>query len=162
MIKRSKKIIGSIIIIPISENEFYYGRIIKDYNFVFYDYKSAVQNIDLAFIIKQDILFAAQVNFHAIRKGDWQIIGHLELDDRHKLNPIFFQADFFNKTFYEYNVMSLEKTLVYKTFEKGGLQDGGIYSIEQIKERLIAYFHGNDYTGIKYKIAMLHQLHDEN
>lgn len=162
MIKKSKKIIGSIIIIPISKHEYYYGRIIEDYVFVFYDYKSEFPTLDLTFIVNHEIIFAAMVNFNAIKTGDWEVIGKMELDDRHRKRPIFYQGDLINKSFYEYNVKALEKTLIYKTFEKGGLQDGGIYSFENIKERLIAYFHKKEYTGIKFKIDMLHQLHSEN
>jgi hypothetical protein len=158
MITKNKKIIGSVLIIPIADNEFYYGRIIEDYVFVFYDYKSAIPNHNLEYIISHDILFAVLVNFQAIRTGDWEIIGKMELDDRHKKAPIFFQADFFNRNFYKNNLQSLEKTLRCKTFESGGLQDGGIYSYENIKDRLVAYFNGKEYNGIKSKIEMLHQL----
>ncbi len=145
---KKKNLKGSIVRIPMEDGEFCYGRILDGINNVLYDYKSKIENENLNKIIQSDILFA--VLSGSLRREDegCKIIGNIPLDDRHKISPIYFDPDLTNKAIVDFTSEKIKETLKYKTFEKGGLQNGGIYSIEHIKQRLKDYYEGKDYIGI--------------
>jgi len=153
-----KRLVGSIVIIPMDDGEFCYARILENLDYAFYDYKTFYEETDLAVIIKNDILFTALVKFAALKESNWKIIGKIDLDERHKITPIYFHPDLTNISIYDYTVSKIKETLKYKTFEKGGIQDGGIYSAEHIQKRLSDYYSGNQYKGITIKFDLLENL----
>ncbi len=158
MSKLSDKNIGNILRLQI-ENGFYcYARILGQLDFVFYDYKTNFKDDDLNQIIQKDILFSALVSFNAIKQGNWEIIGKLPLDERHKIRPIYFHPYLMNANIIAFTKEKIEKTMQYKTFEKRGIQDGGIYSAINIIQRLKDYFNGQDYEGITALLKMLENL----
>ena len=150
-----KKLIGSILMIPISDGAFCYARIMGDLDYAFYDYKTSFPDNDLNKIIHKEILFTALVHFKALKESDWQIIGKLPLDARHRIMPIYFHPDLTNAAIRDYTEGKIKQTMQYKTFEKGGLQDGGVYNALNIKQRLKDYYDGNDYEGILGLLKML-------
>lgn len=80
------------------------------------------------------------------------------MDERHNITPIYFHPDVTNASIAAYTIKKLEETLVYHSFENKGLQDGGIYSGEDIQLRLKDYYDGKGNRHIIGLIEMIHNL----
>lgn len=153
-----KDLVGSVIGIPMKNEEYCYGRILKELDFVFYDYKTPVLDTDLINITSKDILFAALVTNRTLKDSNWQIIGKLPLDERHSITPIYYHPDLTNPLIADYTIGKIKETLKYKSFENKGLQDGGMHSGEHIEQRLIDYYEGRDDQQIINLIKMAEHL----
>jgi len=162
MPKISSKYIGSVVLIPLSDNTYCYASILEGLSFAFYDYRTDFKDKDIGKITSTDILFVALVHFKVLNQSNWEIVGKKELDSRHKKMPVFYHPDIMNAEIYDYTLKKLKETLIYKTYEKRGMQDGSIYSASHIIDRLEDYYAGRDYNGILQLIVMVENFKAKN
>lgn len=120
--------------------------------------KEKIEAEDIAKIVQSDILFAVQSGDLAKERGGCKIIGSLPLDARHQIQPKYFHPDMINIGIVDFTISQVKQTMKYKTFETAGVQDGGIYSADHIKERLKNYFEGKDYIGSLVLLDALENL----
>jgi hypothetical protein len=133
---------GAIVKIPIDKDTFTYARILDDHDYAIYNCRTSNQIADLNIIIQSPILFVARVDNFAILKGRWTVVGTIELDNRHKIVPKYFDPDLTNPELYGEYFKKYEEVEKYFTYEIGGLQDGGMHSAEHIENRLHDYYYG--------------------
>lgn len=153
-----KNLIGSVVRIPMDDKYFCYARLLGGIDNVIYDYKGKIEEEDILKIVQSDILFAVLTSDLAREVAGCKIIGKIPLDERHKIIPIYFHPDMTNDAIIDYTIEKLKQTMQYKTFEKRGLQDGGIHSVLHIQQRLKSYYDGKDNQSILNLLKMLDNL----
>lgn len=140
MNKRQKRAVGSIAKIKI-EIGFVYTRILEHGEYAFYEILSNSElNIDD--IISKPILFFAAVDKYAISKGRWQIIGIRPLEIELLAPPPVYIKDPFDEN--KFRIYYQDGSLRPASREECiGLEQFGVWSPEQIEERLTKYFSGD-------------------
>lgn len=87
---KQKEILGAFFKVQIDEVYHTYGRIIANYVYAFYDYKTNQDESDLELIAQSKIIFKILVNQRVIKSGTWKIIGVSELSEELKETVPFF------------------------------------------------------------------------
>ncbi|QNR86772.1 hypothetical protein H9N25_10485 [Pedobacter riviphilus] len=89
---KQKEILSAFFKVQIDEDYHTYGRIIANYVYAFYDFKTNQEETDLSLIERSKIIFKILVNHKAIKSGAWKIIGVSELPtDLKETVPFFIQ-----------------------------------------------------------------------
>nr|WP_315423249.1 Imm26 family immunity protein [uncultured Pedobacter sp.] len=89
---KQKEVLGAFFKVQIDEYYHTYGRIIANYMYAFYDFKTNQEETDLSLIERSKIIFKILVNDKTIKSGAWKIIGISELPtDLKETVPFFIQ-----------------------------------------------------------------------
>jgi hypothetical protein len=135
-----KRIIGSIVKIPLSEGYHAYARTLDEASFAIYDLKTNQDIMDLDHIISKPILFIIAVFKHAVTKGRWKNIGKVPLEERlQKLPPKFIQDPLDPGKFRIYEFGTMRNAT---RDECQGLECAAVWEPEQVEERINDYYAG--------------------
>jgi len=135
---KTKYGIGDIVMIPIGDCLFVFGRLLRDASIAIYNFASK-EAVDLSQLASKGVLFDAGVFDTNIANGQWKIIGNIPFDNddeswpspqyiRDIINPnkysIYCKGEM--KPASEQDIQGLEKQVMYKPEEL----------IEEINKRL--------------------------
>jgi hypothetical protein len=167
--RNNKEISGGIVKITFDSPYHTYGRILNYGDIAFYDFKTNENGRPSREIIKSPILFKSIVNIGGIKVGRWPIIDTIPLEGNLVPSKYWlpeFGHDNFCKIFEDgkYKFMVPLK-------EAEGLNEGSIWSPEQIEERLRDYYQGknnrwlnnqNNYSVRNRKISFTKSIKVDN
>ncbi len=144
---KQKESIGAFVRVPIDDKFHTYGRIICEYRYAFYDFRTDIIDPDLSKIQNSDILFKLIVHKNAVTKGFWKIIGKLELpDELKKPLPFFIQnVGNYQDCLIDINGVRKEATLS----ECYGLERLAIWDHMHVEQRLRDHYNNkpNNYSN---------------
>ncbi len=135
---KTKYGIGDIVMIPLGDGVFVFGRLLRDASIAIYNL-AAKEAVELGLLASKDVLFEAGVFDTNIANGKWKIIGNIPFDNddeswpspqyiRDIINPdkyrIYYKGEM--KPASEQDIQGLEKQVMYKPEEL----------IKEIKKRL--------------------------
>lgn len=149
---KQKEILGAFFKVQIDEGYHIYGRIIANYVYAFYDFRTNQEETDLSLIEQSKIIFKILVNHKAIKSGAWKIIGVGELPaDLKETVPFFIQeiGDLTN-CWIDWNG-SCEKV---EYLECIGLERLAVWDQIHVEKRISDYYNGiqNKYLqGLRLK-----------
>jgi hypothetical protein len=83
---------GDILLIPLGNEEYGFGRVLPSVLYAFYDARSP-PNFSIDEIIGRPILFKVCVMDYAVKKGIWKVIGNAPLTEDLLIEPWFFKKD---------------------------------------------------------------------
>ena len=140
--KRHRIKVGAILIIPLADNKFGYGRILEKSSVAIYDYVSYVVQNDIGEIIEKPILFIIAVYDDVIKSGRWKIIGHKELENNLKRLPLKFIQDELKPekfSLYDPNTGNISRTEKENCY---GLERSAVWDALHVEERIMDYING--------------------
>lgn len=140
----NKRNIGKVFSITMDDGSFCYGTVVDDLASVIYDLNSKEEITEPARITASEILFAVMFNLPDKNEKTFKMIGKIKLDERHLRMPIFYHVSPAETQALDYHLEKIKQTMIYKTFENGGLQADGIYQLAHVKERLEDYYAGRE------------------
>lgn len=73
-----------------------FGRIIEGYIFVFFDFQSSKEDIDLDMLLEQNILFSIHVGWAAITSKRWKVLAIKPLEEKFRAVVPFFVQEIGN------------------------------------------------------------------
>jgi hypothetical protein len=85
-----KRTVGDIVKIPLGDGLHSYARVLPEASLAFYDARSS-EDLPIEEVIRRPVLFIIAVMNHAIKKGRWPVVGHIQLNDRLQSPPKFIQ-----------------------------------------------------------------------
>jgi len=157
--RNNKEISGGIIKIIFDFPYHTYGRILNYGDIAFYDFKTKQDGWPSQEIIKSPILFRSIVNIGGVKVGRWPILDAIPLEENLAHSkywlPEFGHHDFC-KIFEDGKVR-----FMVPLKEAEGLNEGSIWSPEQIEERLRDYYYPkgnllnkqNDHSDLDSKLS---------
>lgn len=135
--KKQKRQKGDVIKIALGDDSYGFGIVLQDPLVGFYDIK-AMNTPSIEEIISHKIIFKLWVMNYAIANSIFKIIGHIELTDDLKENPLFYKQDLISGKLSITNDGSDEKTVFID--ECDGLECAAIWDPEHVVSRLNNYF----------------------
>lgn len=72
------------------DDYYVFGRIVEDYIFVFFDFRSFKEDIDLDMLLEKNILFSIHVAWAAITSKRWKVLAITPLQEKFKITTPFF------------------------------------------------------------------------
>lgn len=87
--------IGTYFVVDLGDY-YVFGRIIKDYIFIFFDFQSSSEDIDVDILLDKDILFSIHVGWAAITTKRWKILAIKPLEDKFQITVPFFVQEIGN------------------------------------------------------------------
>lgn len=130
--------IGDIVMIPIDDTHFVFGRLLNDASIGIHSLVSK-EAVDINQLISRKVLFEAGVFDTNIRGGKWKVIGHIPFDDAEESWPSpKYVKDIMNPDRYSIYYKGELKPATEKEVE--GLEAQAMYKpealVEEIKRRL--------------------------
>lgn len=87
--------LGTYFIINLGDY-YVFGRIIEDYIFVFFDFQSSKEDIDLDMLLEKNILFSIHVGWAAITSKRWKVLAIKSLEEKFRIATPFFVQEMGN------------------------------------------------------------------
>lgn len=135
-----KRRVGDVVMIPLPEEGYAYGRVLEEPLMAFYDLKSSTK-LSVEEIIEVPVAFKIDVMNHAITEGTWPIIGKASLTDDLKEEPLFFKKDPITKQLSIYQDSTGIETPATAAQCKG-LECAAVWEPEHVVDRLVDHFAG--------------------
>lgn len=138
--KKQKVTPGDIIKIQYDSEFHIYGRVLKYCDIAFYDIKTKDEITDLEAIIQSPIMFRAMVNAEGVEYRRWPVIGFLPLEE-----PLQNSKYWLPETAHPTLCKIFDNGVIhYKRprSEGEGLYDFGMWSPDQIHERIKDFYNG--------------------
>jgi hypothetical protein len=139
--------IGSLLLIPLGDQKFAFGRIINKEEIAFYNYLSSNRdNINFAEIYSSDILFRLPVMRYAVTSNRWLVVDVKPVEKNLTIPNKYFIQDTFTKEFSIYHIGEIFPA----TYEQIiGLERAAVWEPEHIEDRLRDYFNGIENTNVQ-------------
>lgn len=146
MTKKQKWRAGDVVKIPLGEDQYAFGRVLRKPLMGFYDLLvSELPSVEV--IVAKPILFRVWVMNYAVTDGDWPIIGHMPLTPELEETPIFFKQDHITGKFSIYLGNGQERPVTRKEVE--GLERAAVWEPEHIVDRLRDHFAGRSNVWVE-------------
>lgn len=136
---RPRRIVGSVVQVPLGDGSHSYGQILAEADFAFFDIRSSGP-ITAAEVVNRPVLFRVAVMNHAVTSGRWPIVGSAPIRSdlqrpqqkfiQDKLNPNQFEIYFGGQI----RPASRE--------ECAGLEAAAVWEPEHVEDRLRDHFAG--------------------
>lgn len=149
---KQKEILGAFFKVQIDNDYHTYGRIIANYVYAFYDFKTNREESDLTLIEQSKIIFKILVNSKAIKSGEWNIIGVSELPKDLKDTVPFFIQEIGDLTTFWIDQNGARERVEYQ--ECIGLECLAVWDQIHVEKRISDYYNGiqNKYLlGLRLK-----------
>lgn len=136
---RVKEKEGAFVRIKLLDSLYGYARIIVDKYYAFYDFFSKDTSPSVEDVLGSETIFTLSVHRSALRAADWEIIGHMPLEDKFKEYPVFFIQSPFDNSLKRYQHGVSEKATLEECL---GLERMVVWDREGIEDRLKAHYLG--------------------
>jgi len=150
---KQKEVLGAFFKVQIDNNYHTYGRIIANYVYAFYDFKTNKEESDLLKIEKSKIIFKIFVNHKAIASGAWKIVGVSELSSELEQTVPFFIQEIGDIRCCWIDLNGNRTKVVVE--DCIGLERLAIWDQVHVEKRLFDYYNGiqNEYLqGLRLRI----------
>ncbi len=139
--KRPYRTPGNVVLIPLSDGKYTYGRVINAPLMAFYDLRSA-EILPVEEVVKSRVLFKIWVMNSAISKHHWRVLGNLPLENELIAVAEFYKWDMISKKFSVYEGDGQERPATLE--ECTNLECAAVWSAEHVESRLEDHFAGRE------------------
>src|SRR5579883_2771219 len=136
--RRQKRREGDLILIPLGENLFGYGRVLREPLIAFYDC-STTNDAPPGKLTEFPTVFVIFVMNHSITRGRWRVIGHEPLSGELLKEPLFYKQNPITGQFSIYRDSTGEEVpATQQDCEK--LELAAVWEPEEVEDRLRGHF----------------------
>jgi immunity protein 26 of polymorphic toxin system len=80
-------------VVPLGDDTYGYGLVLKDPLFAFFDFRSTMPPPPVEEVVRKPVAFRVCVMRYVITKGLWPVIGHVDVPAQLLAEPEFFKQD---------------------------------------------------------------------
>ena len=140
MSKKTRRKLGDVLMIPLGDGSFGYGRVLEEPLVAFYDLRNNKPGA-LDEIVSKKVAFKVWVMNYAITDGDWPVLGNLPLEPELTTEPLFFKKDPISKALSIYRDSTGEKVPASR-IDCEKLECAAAWEPEHVVDRLNDHFAG--------------------
>lgn len=141
IVKRQKRIVGSILRIELGKGYYNYAQILEQ-GLAFFDIHTKTKDLsDLNILLRTPVLFIIEVYNYIITKGRWLKVGKLPIRDDLKNPPLQYIQDSWTKKFSLYHPLTGEITPATEK-QAEGLERASVWDYNHVEDRLRDHYAG--------------------
>ena len=149
MKKKIRRKVGDVVSIPLGDDHYTFGRVLKGRLMAFYDY-SSIEEPTIAEIISKPVMFRVWVTDEPIVNGRWPVIGNVPLEDWLTEKVWFYKQDAISKLLTLYPSDSIGEEIPATLEQCRGLENAALWRIMHIESRLQDHFAGQDNKWVAF------------